>query len=85
MSLLDAPKTTFMTNKNKYYYEVVPLEIKNVRDTYPRMMDMVFASQIGQNLEVYVDEMVIKNPRKSETLRRFRRNIRVNQKLQHEA
>ncbi|XP_058783456.1 uncharacterized protein LOC131658141 [Vicia villosa] len=32
------------------------------RATYQRLMDKVFASQIGRNLEVYVDDMVVKTP-----------------------
>lgn len=57
MSLLDAHKMAFMTNMNNYYYEVMPFEMKNVGATYQRLMDMVFASQIGRNFEVYMDNM----------------------------
>lgn len=63
MNILDAPKMTFMTNRNNYYYEVMPFGMKNAWATYQRLMDMVFASQIGWNLEVYVDDMVIKTPK----------------------
>lgn len=62
MNLLDAPKTEFMTNKNNYYYEVMPFRLKNIVATYQRLMDRVFASQIGPNLKVYMDDMVVKNP-----------------------
>lgn len=47
MNLLDAPKTEFMTNNSNYYYEVTPFRLKNIWATYQRLMDMVFASQIG--------------------------------------
>lgn len=59
MSPTDASKTTFMTNINNYYYEVIPFGHKNV-GTYQRLMNMVFSSQIGRNLEVYIDEMLFK-------------------------
>lgn len=62
MNLLDAPKMAFMTNRNNYYYEVMSFRLKNAGVTYQRLMDMVFASQIWRNLEVYVDYMVIKTP-----------------------
>lgn len=31
-NLLDAPKVEFVTNKNSYYYEVMPFRFKNTRD-----------------------------------------------------
>lgn len=60
MNPLDAPKTRFMTNRINYYYKEMPFGLKKLGVTYQRLMDMVFASQIGKNLEVYVDYMVIK-------------------------
>lgn len=60
MNLLDAPKTKFMTNMNNYYYGVMSFGLKNEGATYQRLMDMVFVSQIGRNLEVYVYDMAIK-------------------------
>lgn len=62
MNPLDAPKTEFMKNMKNYYYKVMPFKLKSAGDTYQRLMDMVFSSQIGQNLEEYVDDMVIKTP-----------------------
>nr|KYP46154.1 Uncharacterized protein K02A2.6 [Cajanus cajan] len=43
-----------------YCYRVMPFGLKNVGATYQRLMDKVFSEQIGRNLEVYVDDMVIK-------------------------
>lgn len=60
MNSSDAPKTTFMMDSNIYYYKVMSFGLKNVRATYQRLMDMVFSSQIGRNLEVYVDDMLVK-------------------------
>lgn len=34
MNLLDAPKTTFMTNMCNYYYELIPFGLKNAGATY---------------------------------------------------
>jgi ribonuclease HI len=60
MNPLDAPHTAFMTNTCNYFYKVMPFGLKNAGATYQRLMDRVFAKQIGKNLEVYIDDMVIK-------------------------
>lgn len=38
----------------------MPFSLKNAGPTYQRLMDKVFKKKIGKNLEVYVDDMVIK-------------------------
>src|ERR1051325_10307850 len=60
MNPADASKTAFMTERKNFYYRVMPFGLKNAGTTYQRLMDMVFAPQIGRNIEVYVDDMVIK-------------------------
>lgn len=51
-----------MSNNYNYYYEVTPLILKNVYAIYQRLMAIVFFNQIGHNLEVYIDDMVVKIP-----------------------
>lgn len=47
MAPLDAPKITFMLNHDNYYYNIILFCLKNVGATYNRLMDVVFAHQIG--------------------------------------
>jgi hypothetical protein len=61
MSTADTPHTAFMTNTCNYFYKVMPFGLKNAGATYQCLMDRVFARQIGRNLEVYIDDMVIKS------------------------
>lgn len=56
----DADKMAFITDIGVFCYKKMPFGLKNAGATYQRMMDRVFAHQIGRNLEVYVDDMVIK-------------------------
>nr|KYP69821.1 Retrovirus-related Pol polyprotein from transposon 297 family [Cajanus cajan] len=56
----DEEYTAFITEQANYCYHVMPFGLKNAGATYQRLMDKVFAEQIGRNLEVYVDDMVIK-------------------------
>ncbi|GAU32151.1 hypothetical protein TSUD_68220 [Trifolium subterraneum] len=66
MNTLDAPHTAFMSNTCNYHYTVMPFGLKNAGATYQRLMDRVFAHQIGKNLEVYIDDMVVKTTSKGE-------------------
>ncbi|GJV21010.1 reverse transcriptase domain-containing protein [Tanacetum coccineum] len=42
------------------HYKGMPFGLKNAGATYQRLVDSTFQSQIGRNLEAYVDDMVIK-------------------------
>lgn len=42
MDLVDTPKTTFMSNHGKYYYNVMSFGLKNASSTYQRLIDIVF-------------------------------------------
>lgn len=56
----DQDKTSFITNRRLYCYIVMPFELKNVGATYQRMMNAMFKQQIGRNVEMYVDDMLVK-------------------------
>ena len=57
---MDQEKTSFVTSQGLFYYKVMPFELKNVGVTYQRLMNRMFAHQIGRNVEVYVDDMLVK-------------------------
>ena len=38
----------------------MPFGLKNAGATYQRLVNRMFASQIGVNMEVYVDDMLVK-------------------------
>ncbi|GAU33358.1 hypothetical protein TSUD_364830 [Trifolium subterraneum] len=66
MHPMDAQHTTFMSNTCNYFYNVMPFGLKNAGATYQRLMDKVFLEQIGKNLEVYIDDMVVKTQKEGE-------------------
>ena len=39
----------------------MPFGLKNTRSMYQRMIIKMFESQIGKNIEVYIDDMVVKS------------------------
>ena len=57
----DLEKTSFVTPIGNYHYKVMPFDLKNIRSTYQRMMTKMFESQMGKNIEVYIDNMVVKS------------------------
>lgn len=57
----DQEKISFITNKGLYCYKVMPFRLKNVEATYQRLVNEMFKSQIGRNIEIYVDDMLVKS------------------------
>ena len=44
-----------------YCYKVMPFGLKNAGATYQTLVNKMFSKQIGRNMEVYVDYMLIKS------------------------
>ena len=61
LALVDQEKTAFVTPVGNYRYKVMPFGLKNVGSTYQRMMTKMFEPQLGKNVEVYIDDMVVKS------------------------
>ena len=65
---MDQEKTSFVTSQGLFYYKVMSFELKNVGVTYQRLMNRMFAHQIERNVEVYVDDMLVKSIREDKHL-----------------
>ncbi|GMH09059.1 hypothetical protein Nepgr_010899 [Nepenthes gracilis] len=61
MSPEDEEHTSFMTDQGTYCYKIMPFGLKNAGATYQRLVNKLFADQISRNMEVYVDDMLIKS------------------------
>ena len=66
LALSDQEKTTFVTLTGNYYYKVMPFDLKNAGATYKRMMTKMFESQLGKNIKIYIDNIVVKSKLESE-------------------
>ena len=71
LALDDQEKTVFVTPIGNYYYKVMPFGLKNTGSTYQRMMSRMFESQLEKNIEIYIDDMVVKSKVVSEHLGDF--------------
>ncbi|XP_073022575.1 uncharacterized protein [Primulina eburnea] len=57
----DQEKASFITDRGIYCYEVMPFGLKNAGATYQRLVNKMFANMIGRNMEVYIDDMLVKS------------------------
>jgi hypothetical protein len=63
----DKEKIAFIMPYGIFCYQVMPFGLKNTGATYQRMMQNCLGSQIGRNIQVYIDDIVI-TTRKEESL-----------------
>ena len=68
LALDDQEKTVFITPIRNYHHKVMSFGLKNARSTYQRMMTRMFESLLGKNIEIYIDDMVVKSKMVSEHL-----------------
>ena len=61
LALDNQEKTSFVTPIGNYHYKVMPFGLKNAGSTYQRMMTKMLEAQMGKNIEVYIDDMVVKS------------------------
>ena len=64
MAEKDQEKTAFITSQGLYCYKVMPFRLKNAGATYQRLVNKMFSRQIGRNMEVYMDDMLVKSKEK---------------------
>ena len=55
----------------------MPFDLKNEGFTYQRMMTRMFESQLGKNIEIYIDDMVVKSKMVSEHLGDLRTTFQI--------
>ena len=68
----DQEKTAFITSQGLYCYKVMPFKLKNAGATYQRLVNKMFNRQIGRNMEVYVDDILVKSKEELTHLDDFR-------------
>ena len=66
LALDDKEKTVFVTPTGNYHYKVMPFVLQIAGSTYQRMMTRMFEPQLGKNIEIYIDDMVVKSKMESE-------------------
>lgn len=57
----DEEKTSFITDRGLYYYSAMPFGLKNMGVSYQWLVNCMFNDQIGRNIEVYADDLLVKS------------------------
>ena len=52
---------TFVTERGIFCYKVMPFGLKNTGATYQRLVNKMFADYLGDTMEVYIDDMLVKS------------------------
>ncbi|GAA0155519.1 hypothetical protein LIER_13229 [Lithospermum erythrorhizon] len=68
----DEEKTAFITEYGLYRWKVMQFGLKNAGAMYQRMVNSIFATQIGRNMEIYVDDMLVKRKNRADHLKNLR-------------
>ena len=61
MAVMDKIKTAFITEWETYCYKLMPFGLKNVGATYQRAATALFHDMMHKEVEVYVDDMMVKS------------------------
>lgn len=88
MAMIDKLKKSFTTEWGIYCYTVMPFGLKNTGATYQRMANTLLHDMIHKEIEVYVDDMMVKSATREghfEALDKFlaraeKYNLRLNPK-----
>ena len=64
----DQEKTSFVTSQGFFCYKVMPFRLKNAGAMYQRLMNKMFTHQLGRNVQVFVDDMLVKSVRENDHL-----------------
>ena len=73
MAPKDVAKATFGTPIGNFYYTMMPFGLKNAGATYQRTMTAIFHDMIHQELEDYVDNIVVKSRRREDHVKVLRK------------
>ena len=56
----DREKTAVITDRGTYCYKVMSFGLKNAGETYQRLVNVMFVDKLGDTMEVYIDDMLVK-------------------------
>lgn len=61
MDPAESEDTKFIKDKGLHCYNVMSFNLKNARATYQQLVNQIFTKHIGNNMKVYVDDILVKS------------------------
>lgn len=58
MHPVDKEYTSYITDRELYYYKVMPFYLKSARATYQKLVNKMFVREIRKRMEVYIDDVL---------------------------
>ncbi|CAN6371802.1 unnamed protein product [Urochloa humidicola] len=68
MAVEDEVHTSFITLFRTYYCVHMPFGLRNAGATFVGLVQIVFEAQVGQNVEAYIDDIVVKSKKEKDLL-----------------
>jgi hypothetical protein len=68
LTIDDQEKTTFITPFGIFYYTKMAFVLKNGGATYQKRIQIILEAQIRQNVEAYIDDVVVKSKKRGDLL-----------------
>ena len=69
LAIENQEKTSFIFPEANHHYTIMPFGLKNAGAIYQRIMTRMFREKINRTVEVYINDMVVKNKEEQEQLR----------------
>ena len=73
----DRPKTAFITDRGLFMFNRMPLGVCNATATFQRLIDSLFETEIGRELLVYLDDILIFAETPEEFLAALERTLQI--------
>ena len=73
----DQEKTTFITEMGIFCYKVMSFGLKNTGATYQRLVNKMFTDYLGDIMEVYIHDMLVKSLHANQHLDHLRQAFEV--------
>lgn len=73
----DQDSTSFITGQGTFCYKAMPFGLKNADAAYQRLVNRMFADQLGTTMKVYIDDMLVKSLKSGDHIDRLRQAFQV--------
>lgn len=72
----DKEATSFITDQG-HFYTSMPFGLKNTSVTYQKLVMKMFKECIGDTMEIYIDDMVVKSLKREDHLKHMEKAFHI--------